>query len=105
MKQAETVAYDEGKTTFEKEMSELLHEQIFLTECIFARLPMGIEIYNTTGILRCINERSRLMYGVEYDAVINKVNLFDSPYVDKVLLKKSSLEKILYLNLSMISTG
>lgn len=88
MKQAETVAYDEGKTTFEKEMSELLHEQIFLTECIFARLPMGIEIYDTTGILRCINERSRLMYGVEYDAVINKVNLFDSPYVDKVLLKK-----------------
>lgn len=88
MKRTETVAWNRGKTTFDKEMSELLHEQIFLTESVFARLPMGIEIYDTTGILRCINERARIMYGVEYDTVINKLNLFDSPYVDKVLLKR-----------------
>lgn len=88
MKRPETVAHDRGDTTFEKEMSELLHEQIFLTESVFARLPMGIEIYDTTGVLRCMNERAQRMYGVELDAVINKVNLFDSPYVDEALLAR-----------------
>jgi signal transduction histidine kinase/PAS domain-containing protein len=55
---------------------------------VFARLPMGVEIYDASGILRCLNERARLMYGVELDAVINKVNLFKSPYVDEALLAR-----------------
>ncbi len=49
---------------------------------------MGVEIYDASGILRCLNERARLMYGVELDAVINKVNLFKSPYVDEALLAR-----------------
>lgn len=88
MKQPETEVSDKEQTTFEKEMSELLHEQIFFTESVFASLPMSIEIYDTTGILRRINERAQLMYGVELDAVINKVNLFESPYVDEDLLAR-----------------
>ena len=71
-----------------KEMLALLDEQIFLTDSVFARLPMGVEIYDASGILRCLNERARLMYGVELDAVINKVNLFESPYVDEALLAR-----------------
>ena len=69
-------------------MLALLDEQIFLTDSVFARLPMGVEIYDASGILRCLNERTRLMYGVELDAVINKVNLFESPYVDEALLAR-----------------
>lgn len=69
-------------------MLALLDEQIFLTDSVFARLPMGVEIYDASGILRCLNERARLMYGVELDAVINKVNLFESPYVDEALLAR-----------------
>ena len=69
-------------------MLALLDEQIFLTDSVFARLPMGVEIYDASGILRCLNERARLMYGVELDAVINKVNLFKSPYVDEALLAR-----------------
>ena len=69
-------------------MLALLDEQIFLTDSVFARLPMGVEIYDASGILRCLNERARLMYGVKLDAVINKVNLFESPYVDEALLAK-----------------
>lgn len=88
MKQPETVAPDGAKTAFENEMLELLHEQIFLTESVFACMPMGIEIYDASGILRCLNERARLMYGVELDAVIDKVNLFNSPYVDEALLAR-----------------
>lgn len=88
MKRLETIAPDESEAIFVKEMSELLHEQIFLTENVFVRLSMGIEIYDTTGILRCINERAQRMYGVELDTVINKVNLFDSPYVDEALLAR-----------------
>ena len=75
-------------TSFEKEMLALLDEQIFLTDSVFARLPMGVEIYDASGILRCLNERARLMYGVKLDAVINKVNLFESPYVDEALLAR-----------------
>ena len=71
-----------------KEMLALLDEQIFLTDSVFARLPMGVEIYDASGILRCLNERARLMYGVKLDAVINKVNLFKSPYVDEALLAR-----------------
>lgn len=88
MKQPEKTTRDKGETTFEKEMSELLHEQIFFSESVFADLPMSIEIYDTTGILRRINERAKRMYGVELDAVINKVNLFESPYVDEELLAR-----------------
>ena len=85
MKQTEAAARKAGKMLFEKNMSELLHEQIFFTERVYASLPMGVEIYDADGILRALNERARLMYGVERAAVVDKVNLFDSPYVDEQL--------------------
>lgn len=88
MERLETQTCNGDSTSFEKEMLALLDEQIFLTDSVFARLPMGVEIYDASGILRCLNERARLMYGVELDAVINKVNLFESPYVDEVLLAR-----------------
>lgn len=88
MERLETQTCNGDSTSFEKEMLALLDEQIFLTDSVFARLPMGVEIYDASGILRCLNERARLMYGVELDAVINKVNLFKSPYVDEVLLAR-----------------
>lgn len=88
MERLETQTYNGDSTSFEKEMLALLDEQIFLTDSVFARLPMGVEIYDASGILRCLNERARLMYGVELDAVINKVNLFKSPYVDEALLAR-----------------
>ena len=86
MERLETQTCNGDSTSFEKEMLALLDEQIFLTDSVFARLPMGVEIYDASGILRCLNERARLMYGVKLDAVINKVNLFKSPYVDEALL-------------------
>lgn len=88
MERLETQTCNGDSTSFEKEMLALLDEQIFLTDSVFARLPMGVEIYDASGILRCLNERARLMYGVELDAVINKVNLFKSPYVDEALLAR-----------------
>ena len=74
--------------SFDKEMSGLLHDQILFTESVYARLPMGIEIYDVQGILRSMNDYAQHMYGVDVDAVIGKVNLFDSPYVDDELEKK-----------------
>nr|WP_278706259.1 ATP-binding protein [Bacteroides intestinalis] len=88
MERLETQTCNGDSASFEKEMLALLDEQIFLTDSVFARLPMGVEIYDASGILRCLNERARLMYGVELDAVINKVNLFESPYVDEGLLAR-----------------
>ena len=88
MERLETQTCNGDSTSFEKEMLALLDEQIFLTDSVFARLPMGVEIYDASGILRCLNERARLMYGAELDAVINKVNLFKSPYVDEALLAR-----------------
>lgn len=89
MKRLETAVSNKDETSFEKEMSELLHQQIFFTESVFVDLPMSIEIYDTKGILRRINERALRMYGVvEPDAVIDKLNLFESPYVDEELLAR-----------------
>lgn len=88
MERLETQTCNGDSTSFEKEMLALSDEQIFLTDSVFARLPMGVEIYDASGILRCLNERARLMYGVKLDAVINKVNLFESPYVDEALLAR-----------------
>ena len=88
MERLETQTCNGDSTSFEKEMLALLDEQIFLTDSVFARLPMGVEIYDASGILRCLNERARLMYGVKLNAVINKVNLFESPYVDEALLAR-----------------
>lgn len=88
MKQTKTNVQDTDKISFEKIMSPLLCEQIFFNESVFARLPMGVEIYDTQGILRCLNERAKQIYGVEPDTVIDKLNLFDSPYVDEHLETK-----------------
>ena len=85
MKETKKNTCDAGKISFEKDMSALLSEQIFFSEGVFARLPMGVEIYDSQGILRGLNKRAEQIYGVEPDAVIGTVNLFDSPYVDEQL--------------------
>lgn len=85
MRQSNPDAHETGKASFEKEIKALLCEQVFLSKDVFARLPMGVEIYDTDGILRCMNEQAQRIYGVEFDLVIDKVNLFDSPYVDEKL--------------------
>lgn len=91
-----------GKQIFEQEIAELLHNQIFFTESVFVRLPMGIEIYDANGILRSINEHASRLYGVDIESVINKINLFDSPYVDKALWHKYVQVRTSYWNSSTI---
>ena len=88
MKETKENACDAGKISFEKDMSALLSEQIFFSEGVFARLPMGVEIYDSQGILRGLNKRAEQIYGVEPGTVIGTVNLFDSPYVDEQLEMK-----------------
>lgn len=89
MKQDEITPHEDDKMFFEQEMSGLLQEQILFTEGVYAHLPMGIEIYDTKGILRNINVRAQQMYGIDdLSLVIDKINLFDSPYVDEALKTK-----------------
>ena len=73
----------------EEEIAELIQDQLLFTRSIYSRLPVGIEIYDANGILRSINEHALRMYGVENrDTVVNRVNLFQSPYVDEALEAK-----------------
>lgn len=75
--------------SFEKEMSDLIQDQLLFTESIYANLPVGIEIYDANGILRSINDHALHMYGVEdRTTVIGVVNLFNSPYCDEKLRTK-----------------
>lgn len=86
MEQKKEDSLKDSKACFESNMSELLTEQILFPESVYACLPMGVEIYDAEGILRAINPRALDIYGVEdKSSVINKVNLFDSPYMDEVL--------------------
>ena len=52
MERLETQTCNGDSTSFEKEMLALLDEQIFLTDSVFARLPMGVEIYDTPLLKR-----------------------------------------------------
>ncbi|MCP9611192.1 PAS domain-containing hybrid sensor histidine kinase/response regulator [Coprobacter tertius] len=75
--------------SFEKEMSDLIEEQIFFAERVYFHLPIGMEIYDANGVLRKINNQAKNMYGVDdINMVIDKINLFDSPYMDEELEKK-----------------
>lgn len=86
MKQHKKTSPENEKMSFEKEMSELLHKQILFAESVYTRLPIGIEIYDAKGVLQSINDYALHMYGIDDPAtVIDKVNLFNSPYVDEIL--------------------
>lgn len=97
MSQFETANSEDSKTSYEREMVALLQDQILFAESVFVHLPIGIEIYDVEGILRNINEHAKKMYGVEdISMVIDKINLFDSPYVDEELkMKIQSGEQII----------
>lgn len=89
MEENKTETHNQNNMLFEKGISELTQEKILFTESMYARLPMGIEIYDANGVLRSINDRALHMYGVEdRNTVVGKVNLFQSPYVDAELLAK-----------------
>lgn len=86
MKQNEMIPVEKEEKSLEVEFSELLTEQILFPESVYVHLPMGVEIYDVKGVLRGINYRAQHMYGIDdLRAVIGKVNLFDSPYVDEQL--------------------
>ena len=86
MEQTKEDSRKSDKEYFDEKMSELLTEQILFPESVYVHLPIGIEIYDTIPILRGINNRALEIYGVEdKTAVVNKLNLFDSPYIDEEL--------------------
>ena len=89
MAKSKSTSNPDEKMYFDRSLSELLEKQRLFTESIFARLPVGIEIYDPQGFLRNINDHALRMYGVDdRSKVVDKVNLFDSPYMDDVLLAK-----------------
>ena len=70
-------------------------EKLPFCDDIYAKLPIGIEIYDTDGILRHINDHALNVYGAERDAVVGSVNLFESPYLtDELLAKIHAREEI-----------
>lgn len=86
MNEKETLSSDNGQTIFEQGITELIHEQFLFAESVYARLPISIEMYDTDGILRFINDHALKMYGVnDRSAVVGTVNLFSSPYMDDQL--------------------
>ncbi|MBD3590473.1 response regulator [Bacteroides sp. GM023] len=71
------------------ELSELAQNQLLFAENIYAAMPMSIEVYDINGVLRKINDKALEMYGVsDRETVINKVNLFESPYMDEDVKSK-----------------
>lgn len=89
MNQFEKANSEDSKASFEREMTALLQDQILFAESVYVHLPIGIEIYDVKGILRSVNEHARKMYGLDdVSIVIDKLNLFDSPYVDEELKVK-----------------
>lgn len=86
MNEKEILPSENSQTIFEQGITELMHEQILFAEGIYAHIPISIEMYDTDGILRFINDHALKMYGVsDRSAVVGVVNLFSSPYMDDQL--------------------
>ena len=86
MKEIKVESQKSDSISFEKEISNLMQEQLLFTESIYVHLPMGVEVYDAVGLLHSINDYALKMYGVEdRNTVIGVVNLFNSPYVDEEL--------------------
>ena len=86
MNPSETEPTQNAMSSSVPETFPLTKDQLLFAESIYACLPMSIEIYDTNGILRSINEHALQMYGVtDKTTVVNIVNLFNSPYVDGTL--------------------
>ena len=86
MNKKETLSSENSQTIFEQGITELIHEQVLFAESIYARLPISIEMYDTDGFLRFINDHALKMYGVnDRSTVVGTVNLFSNPYVDDQL--------------------
>lgn len=86
MKKIKVESQKSDSISFEKEISNLMQEQLLFTESIYVHLPMGVEVYDAVGLLHSINDYALKMYGVEdRNTVIGVVNLFNSPYVDEEL--------------------
>lgn len=84
-----TATSEDNSMCCENELQELIETQLLPAGSIYAQLPIGIEIYDTNGVLRSINDYALRMYGVEdKNTVVKIVNLFQSPYVDAELLSK-----------------
>lgn len=89
MKEIKVESQEGDSISFEKEISNLMQEQLLFTESIYVHLPMGVEVYDAVGLLHSINDYALKMYGVEdRNTVIGVVNLFNSPYVDEELKTK-----------------
>ena len=86
MNEKETLPSENNQTIFEQGITELIHEKVLFAESIYARLPISIEMYDTDGVLRFINDHALKMYGVnDQNTVVGTVNLFSSPYMDDQL--------------------
>lgn len=86
MDKKETLSSENDLTIFEQGISEMIHEQVLFTESIYAHLPISVEMYDTDGFLRFINDHALNMYGVsDRNTVVGIVNLFTNPYVDDQL--------------------
>jgi len=69
----------------------IIQEELLFAESMYARLPISIEVYDAKGVLRSINDHALRMYGVgDRTAVLNIVNLFQSPYMDDDIREKMS---------------
>lgn len=90
MEQSKIKSRPEIDFSFDEKISELIYERLLFTEeSMYAHIPMGVEFYDANGFLRSINDYALSMYGVDdRTAVVNKVNLFESPYVDEALKAK-----------------
>ena len=89
MKQTNSLSSKDENISSENGAPGLTQDQLLLTENIYASLPMSIEVYDANGVLRKINDKALKMYGVsDRTTVIDKVNLFNSPYMDEELKSK-----------------
>ena len=103
MNPSETEPTQNAMSSSVPETFPLTKDQLLFAESIYACLPMSIEIYDTNGILRSINEHALQMYGVtDKTTVVNIVNLFNNNCIFKTIPIHRSLITLTILGIPKV---
>ena len=72
--------------------TQMLRQREQLLHNIYKHLPVGIEVYNTDGVLTDLNDKELEMFHLQRKEDLLGINIFDNPIFPKEM--KEKLKKI-----------
>ena len=68
--------------------TQMLRQREQLLHNIYKHLPVGIEVYNTDGVLTDLNDKELEMFHLQRKEDLLGINIFDNPIFPKEMKEK-----------------